>query len=442
MKTACNLCLYFCLALNGFAAGWDTNVWGNADTNGITAGSDLHRFYIGDPPLVTNIVTNTLIIVGVSTNEIYTTNVLDNFIFVKEVLSSNSFAAIEERSEISGVAAATTNAWFRNNRADLVNVKSWINSNADEFYITNTWVQSDYISLDETNKVTTWIYCDGPGSIVFTQDFEYVSTKSLQWTAASLLSSLSLPSNYLTSTPWRKLTDSATTNGWHAIDDILNKLVTPVVNFAWVNKSGISGRNDGTADFGSWTNAQADAIANEITSNSDPQIWSQGLNLDVSDICAYGARYINSYANPRASLSANTNYNAIVDFYAFLTIHQGGSDYPGTDVSRYVGEDFFDAQGTAFTNESAYATNALVIIASSTNVLGTYTNTTDIGDSGLSQPTWCNEPDGTSGTTQTIENPWFNSDVYRLQWLGWRTDHEIISADYINSSKPITYYAD
>jgi len=415
MKTAYSVIIYSMLTLSCLGAGWDTNAWSGT----------YHRYYL-----------------DASTNKV----------FIKEALSSDAFAACTERAVIAQVTAPTTNAWYRSNRADLVNIKSWINSNADEFYITNVWVESDYISFVSKTNTTSWRDCgiesyEISGLYTNSQLSKAITVDEslLRWSSSSLLSALSLPTNYLTYTPWRKLTDSNTTNGWHAIDDLLNKLIYPVVTFTWVNKDGINGKSDPDITAGDvvWSDIKDLAVANEVSSSSDPQKWSFGHVYPFCFVdggntlcqCGFWAEYKNTYANPRASLSSNTNYTANVDFYVYMHEYYSGTEFQSTTV-EFEPQDMYDAQGTAYTS------NAVWLVASSTNVYGLHTNTTDIGDSAKSQPTWVAAPDGSPGTTDAIEDWWFNSNFWHFKFSGWISGSPLVSADYTTSSSPITYYAD
>ena len=407
MKTAYSFLAYFCFALSGMCAGWDTNAWSGT----------YHRYYL-----------------DASTNKV----------FIKEVLSSNAFAAIEERADISGVAAATTNAWFRNNRADLVNIKSWINSNADEFMVTNVWTETDIIQ--ETPATNTWVWanCDyvptsGSGSSTTTLSSVYLTIDNniTKWTAANLLSELSLPSDYLTSTPWRKLTDPDTTNGWHAIDDILNKLIFPFINFRWIKDGGsmvgLSEPEDTT-----WAAAKTDAEGDWQSYNQSglqyPKRFSEGFERTVSGFCTFDAYTWSLAMYPTVDINTSaSNYTANVESFVYVDevnthwiVDGGGDRWPTTN--RIPGSSFFDAQGTSYTQ-------GLNSVWSSTNISSAATNSIFVGNTnGI--PTWCLEPDGTSGSTRPLRGSTHNES------LGWGVMAFFHVADYINSSSPITYYAD
>ena len=396
MKIACSLLAYFALSLSGLAAGWDTNAWSGT----------YHRYYL-----------------DASTNKV----------FIKEALSTDAFAAIEERAVISGVSAATTNAWFRNNRADLVNVKSWINSNADEFYITNTWVESDFFSQDLVTNAFIIANCkDLPdSSATGTQTNDTVKAeytgKVLTWTGTTLLEDLSLPANYLTSTPWRKLTDPSTSNGWHAIDDLLNKLIYPELLTNWVDEEGWFNDIE-RGGFDTWSSATNNL--NEFSSTSqDPQERTRGARYSSGNSCQYVSGINLSRARLHVSLSPNTNYTAIIDAYAFI----GEPIFEGSDT--WPNQNQFDAQTSSFSTQGVYN------LFSATNVVGLYTNLTYFGSTNVSTLGWISEPDDTLEQTRIYiqftgyKHAYFKDKGWSIRWDG-------ISADYVNSSKPITYYAD
>ena len=394
MKTVYSILIYALLVCSSFAAGWDTNAWSG----------NYHRYYL-----------------DASTNKV----------FIKEALSSDAFAAIEERAIIAGVSAATTNAWFRNNRADLVNVKSWINSNAGKFFITNSWVESDFFSQTLVTNTFAIDNCvdlpDTGSSGTLTNDTVKAqhTKKVLTWTGATLLSDLALPTNYLTSTPWRKLTDPATSNGWQAIDDLLNKLIYPNRLVNWVDEEGWYNEVGGGDTWSDATNN-----LNEVSSNSlDPQERTRGARWSFGTVCQYESRISLSRARFHVNLATDTNYTANINAYVFV----GQPLFEGRDT--WPNQNHYDAQTSSFSTQGIYN------LFSATNIVGLYTNSTYFGSTNITTLGWIANPDTSLEQTSIniygsgFQDAYFKDKGWSILWSG-------VYADYTTSSSPITYYAD
>jgi len=430
MKTACSLLVYLFLVLNCFAAGWDTNAWSG----------DYQRYYL-----------------DASTNKV----------FIKEVLSSNAFEAIEERSAISGVSSATTNAWFRNNRSDLVNIKSWISANADEFYNGKSWTTNGWVINTSTNTQAdlAWISChvdpiEAAGRwVTSTSEGIDVGLESLSASAYSvseIIDELNLSSNYFTSTPWRSLTSTNTANGWHAIDDILNLLIYPTVVVSWSSKgeTNVKSGNNNIQDADSnETNRDWDLVTAYWENNSQggsannlpPQKYTFAVvltklqNFSTEHVCEYRPHFQTVFSYPVITLATSaTNYTSNLEYYG-----EAYSVSVGMAYSSWAGDgtNWFDSQGSGFNR-------GVNLMLSEANIatVGTWTNTVSIGDTNRTVGTWCPAPDGGSNSVAVIAADYFPIqqaiDNRPVSSLGYRVDSTRVLADYISSSSPITYYAD
>lgn len=395
------------------ASGWDTNVWGVADTNGLTHGTTNIRYYV-----------------DASTNKV----------FVKDVMRFEVIEAINERNEVVGGAGAFTSGFFRTSRVDLKDAKGWVIAHAVDFVRTNVYESTATFGNSITNEGTyVWDDCSST-THTNTQDSIDHSFNDRFYTFNLLVSDLGLPSNYFTSTPWRKLSDTNTANGWHHMDDVLNLLDKTKIGVFWSARgetNSLEGLNTAFALFGTnWNDEVAIATTNTTLSSDNlvpPHSWSTGqLFFDGTDSfrCEYFAHFENVYAYPVGTVS--TNYNADVTYYTW--VDEPRYNAIGTFNARFhpVGTSFFDDLGDVSANVGLWIAHTDI------DVSGTYTSATSIGNTSPSDPSpWTDEP---TTNTPLLFGPGVNShDDGHYTALGWNFTVVDGVADYGSASNGFVY---
>jgi len=402
MKTAYSILIYALLACSSFGAGWDTNAWSG----------DYHRYYL-----------------DASTNKV----------FIKEALSSDAFAAIEERADAAGVSAATTNAWFRNNRADLVNIKSWVVSHVSKFILVD--IPSPSFSTDTgsySNSLRTCV----TGTVSKDKDHGLLTGNNTftNLSTSLLITTLSLPTNYFTSTPWRKLTDPSTSNGWHFLDDICNLLTVKEAFGSWDN-SGETNRLRSSGSSSVWTTAVANANSSLIFETSDDRFPRKSGQAKVVPVggggtCSYSLFQETIYQYPVFD-SGSTNECEASIYAHFLEQF----------LTTRVAYPYDDAYSDGFINYNSYGlsgipTNAgLALLQSYTNISGVVTSSVAVGDAALGTPQDPSQPNDSSvGFKQISRNDWEDFEA-----AGWTVvGNPLVVFDYAstNLTNGFTYYAD
>jgi len=403
------------LPLLAVASGWDTNVWGVAGTNGITGGTTNIRYYL-----------------DASTNKI----------FVKDQMLLQAQLAVNERATAISVAGVSTTGWFRLSRSRLVSIKSWVTNNAVKFVRTNDYATS-FVSSSTATHNYAWQACDrGTGftNSVNEDSVNHSFPATSFYSVSTLTNDLSLPSDYFSSTPWRKLSDTNTANGWHSIDDILNVLDHVEPSLSWSARgetNSIVGADTIGLSTNSWATYKLDAESNATKSvvNGFPYENSFGINFKSGAQCPFSVKFQNRYAYPVVVLASSPNAN--VTYYLWVDEVRAGP--LGTFIAREdhnVGTSFYNGHGSVSATAGLWTGHTDVAIS------GTFTSATEIGSmtAVTNSVNWCIEPvnttnspvgsmlDGSSGVQDS-----------RYTSLGWTTLKSKALADYKTPTNGFVY---
>ncbi len=134
----------------------------------------------------------------------------------KEYWAMDVHSGIVERCVLGGIATSTVPAvsWWRFERANLVAAKAWVNTYCSNFL--------DKSKADGSGHYETWF-----ASLSCTNPAQYVLPT---WTTTALVAYVGAPTNFFSSTPWRRLNES--TNGW----DNLKKCIQAL---NWIARTGV-----------------------------------------------------------------------------------------------------------------------------------------------------------------------------------------------------------